>query len=466
MTFSTSEGSFASVSRASVVDALVRGVRAGDARAVARAISLVEDSHPDAGPLLARLFPHARGSLVVGVTGPPGAGKSSLVDRLTAHLRAEGRTVGIVAVDPTSPFSGGAILGARFRMQTHATDPGVFIRSLATRGHLGGLAGATGQVLTVLEAAGKDVILVETVGVGQDEVEIVGTADVSLVVLVPGLGDEVQALKAGIMEIADVFVINKADRDGVDSLVAEIEAMLSLAAGDEPLPTIVRTVATADQGTSELLEVVRERWERMEASGALARKRREHLRRQLEGAVRERLMGHLSRTALTPAGVEETVTRMADRAVDPQTAAGAIVAALGLSAGPGSIDHLGVAVPSLPEAVEAWTALGFSVRETHDVPGEKVRAAFLPLGDARVELLEPTDSTSVIARFLEKRSGLHHVCVLVEDLEATLAKMKARGVELVDEVPRVGAGGCRVAFVHPRAATGVLLELKEKASAP
>ncbi len=451
------------MSRASVVDGLVRGVRGGDARAVARAISLVEDSHPDAGPLLARLFPHARGSLVVGVTGPPGAGKSSLVDRLTARLRAEDRTVGIVAVDPTSPFSGGAILGDRIRMQAHATDPGVFIRSMATRGHLGGLAEATGQVLTILEAAGKDVILVETVGVGQDEVEIVGTADVSVVVLVPGLGDEVQALKAGIMEIADVFVVNKADRDGVDNLVAEIEAMLSLAAGDEPRPPIVRTVATADQGTSELLGAVRELRERMEASGALARKRRDHLRRQLEGAVRERLMRRLFRAALAPAEIEGTVTRMVDRAIDPQTAAETIVTALGLVPGPGSIDHLGVAVPSLPEAVEAWTALGFSVQETHEVPSEKVRAAFLPLGDARLELLEPTDSASVIARFLEKRAGLHHVCVLVKDLEATLAEMKGRGVELIDEVPRVGAGGCRVAFVHPRAATGVLLELKERA---
>lgn len=448
------------------LDRLAAGVRAGDARAVARAISLVEDSDPVARPLLAALFPHGGGSLVVGVTGPPGAGKSSLVDRLTSRLRADGRTVGIVAVDPTSPYSGGAILGDRIRMQSHATDPGVFIRSMATRGHLGGLAAATDQVLTILEAAGKDVILVETVGVGQDEVEIVGTADVSVVVLVPGLGDEVQALKAGIMEIADVFVVNKADRDGVDSLVAEIEAMLSLASADEPPPPIVRTVATTDRGTSELLDVLEELKRRMEASGALVRKRRDHLRRQLEGAVRERLMRHLFRTALAPAEVEQAVARMADRAVDPQTAAGDVVARLGLPAGGRRIDHLGIAVPNLSLAIEAWEALGFSAQDTHDVPNEKVRVAFLPVGESRLELLEPTDAASVIARFLQKRSGLHHVCVLVPDIESVLAEMKARGVELVDETPRVGAGGCRVAFVHPRAATGVLLELKEEPGTP
>jgi LAO/AO transport system kinase len=306
-------------------------VRAGDTRAVARAITLVEDALPEARALLAALFPHAGGSLVVGVTGPPGAGKSSLVDRLTAHLRKQGRTVGIVAVDPTSPFSGGVILGDRIRMQAHATDPGVFIRSMATRGHLGGLAATTDQALLVLSASGKDVILVETVGVGQDEVEIVGTADVSLVVLVPGLGDEVQALKAGIMEIADVFVVNKADRDGVERVVAEIESMLSLAAPGGERPAIVKTVATRDEGTGALLEAVDGYWRRAAASGELETKRRARLRRQLEGAVRERVMAHVFQRVVPPAELETTVEQLAGRAVDPFTAADGIVERMGLA---------------------------------------------------------------------------------------------------------------------------------------
>jgi LAO/AO transport system kinase len=319
------------VAAAAAVDTLARGVRAGDTRAIARAITLVENERPEARALLAELFPHAGGALVVGVTGPPGAGKSSLVDRLTAHYRRAGRGVGVVAVDPTSPFSGGAILGDRIRMQSHATDPGVFIRSMATRGHLGGLAVATDQVLTVLSAAGKDVILVETVGVGQDEVEIVGTADVSLVVLVPGLGDEVQALKAGIMEIADVFVVNKADREGVERLVCEIQSMLMLAADHGEVPAIVRTTATLDTGTDELLAAIESFRERAQASGALARKRRAHLRAQLEAAVRQRVMGQVRQKVLTGAQTEALVERLAAREVDPFTAADDVVRRMGLA---------------------------------------------------------------------------------------------------------------------------------------
>ena len=313
------------------VDGLAAGVRAGDARAVARAITLVEDGRPEARGLLAALFSHAGSSFVVGVTGPPGAGKSSLVDRMTAHLRRQGRTVGIVAVDPTSPFSGGAILGDRIRMQGHATDPGVFIRSMATRGQLGGLAAATDHALLVLSAAGKDVVLVETVGVGQDEVAIVETADVSLVVLVPGLGDEVQALKAGIMEIADVFVVNKADRDGVERVVAEVESMLSLAPPGAPVPAIVRTVATRDEGTAELLDAVEAYRTRASEAGLIESRRRARLRRQLEDAVRKRVMGHVFERVVPPAELEATVERMADRSLDPFSAADGIVERMGLA---------------------------------------------------------------------------------------------------------------------------------------
>jgi LAO/AO transport system kinase len=319
------------VASGAALDGLVAGVLAGDPRAVARAITLVENGGERAREVVKALFPRAGHALVVGVTGPPGAGKSSLVDRLTALGREEGRSVGVVAVDPTSPFSGGAILGDRIRMQAHAIDPGVFIRSMATRGHLGGLAAATDHALTVLAAAGKDLVLVETVGVGQDEVAIVGTADVSVVVLVPGLGDEVQALKAGIMEIADVFVVNKADRDGASRLVAEIESMLSLLPEGAPAPRVCPTVATTGEGVRELFDEVRALQSRATASGALEQKRRAQLRRQLEDEVRARVMERVRERVLTPPELDATVDRLAARAVDPFTAADEVVRRMGLS---------------------------------------------------------------------------------------------------------------------------------------
>jgi LAO/AO transport system kinase len=307
------------------VPSLAQRVRAGEPRAIARAISLVEDDEPGAAALVRQLFPFTGRAYLVGVTGPPGAGKSTLVDRLSLELRRRDATVGIIAVDPTSPYSGGAILGDRVRMQAQAGDEGVFIRSMATRGHLGGLSRATHEATYVLDAAGKDWVVIETVGVGQDEVEIVRTADVAIVVLVPGTGDEVQALKAGIMEIADIFVVNKSDREGADRLVASIESMLAL--GDaEPgawRPPIVRTQATTGQGVPELLAAI----EAFRAHTAPARHDRRRARHEfrLRELLADRFLEHVDRHILAPGELDDTLARIADRGLDPYTAASGIL---------------------------------------------------------------------------------------------------------------------------------------------
>jgi LAO/AO transport system kinase len=227
-------------------------LRTGDARALARAISAVENQAPGSMGLLKELFPHSGRALTIGITGSPGAGKSTLVDQLARQYRKEGRTIGIIAIDPTSAFSGGAILGDRIRMQQHFSDPGIYIRSMATRGALGGLARATANVCLLLDASGRDLVLIETVGVGQDEVDIVRLADITVVMLVPGMGDDVQSIKAGIMEIADIFVINKSDHEGAERVEREIRALQSLAARDEWIPPVIKTTATTGAGIGEL----------------------------------------------------------------------------------------------------------------------------------------------------------------------------------------------------------------------
>jgi LAO/AO transport system kinase len=296
---------------------------AGDPRGIARAISLVEDETPAGIDVIRHVFPHTGHAHLVGITGPPGAGKSTLVDRLTTEIRRAGLTVGIIAVDPTSPFTGGALLGDRVRMAAHAADAGVFIRSMATRGQLGGLARATSDVALVLDAAGKDVVIIETVGVGQDEVDVVRTADVSIVVLVPGTGDEVQALKAGIMEIADIFVVNKADREGADRLVQSIAANLALQAFEPGAwrPPILETVATSGAGVAELWGAV-EAFREHSAGGASRRHARHEYR------LRELLARQFLRRvdgSLAAGEFDRVVARVAAREIDPYSAASEIM---------------------------------------------------------------------------------------------------------------------------------------------
>ena len=324
---------------------LAAGVFGGDRRAVARAISRVEAEGPAAASMVRAVHARTGRGYLVGVTGAPGVGKSTLVDRLTAVLRSRGRTVGILAVDPSSPFSGGAVLGDRVRMQAHAGDDGVFVRSMASRGRLGGLSRATADAALVLDAAGFDVIVIETVGVGQAEVEISRAADVTLVVTMPGGGDGVQALKAGVMEIADVFVVNKADHAGADRAAGEIEAVLRLNeyGPADWRPPVLRTRATEGSGVEEVVDAVG-RFRARGGDGAAARRRARVMARVRELASR-RFLEHAERRALGPGGFDRFVDQVADTVIDPYTAAERILdlAVRGAAAGaPGSGSRLEV----------------------------------------------------------------------------------------------------------------------------
>jgi LAO/AO transport system kinase len=273
------------------VTELVARLRQGDERALARAVSLVEDDAPSAWQILSCCFSYTGSAMRIGITGSPGAGKSTLVDALARRYRAHQQAVGVVAVDPTSPYTGGAILGDRIRMREHEADPGFYLRSMATRGSLGGLARASADVAVVIEASGKQRLLIETVGVGQDEVDIVRLADVTVVVLVPGMGDDVQSLKAGIMEIADIFVINKSDRDGADHVEKEVRALQSLAAEHGSwIPPVVRTIATTGAGIEELEQAVDQFWSWLAQEGRLTARREMHWRARVIDMVRHELM--------------------------------------------------------------------------------------------------------------------------------------------------------------------------------
>jgi len=395
---------------AGLLDAVCRR----DPRALAQAISLLE-RHPSDGPqFLSALDARAGHARVIGLTGPTGAGKSSLADRLVSAWRVRRATVAVIAVDPTSPSSGGAILGDRLRLGTHAGDPGVFVRSMASRGRLGGVSAATDPAIRLLDAAGFDVILVETVGAGQDDVAVADVADLTLLVAPPGAGDEVQAMKAGLMEIADIVVVNKADLAGADEMVSSLEAAMALA-DDAARPVVVRTVATRAEGIDDLITAIDHAWERL--AGTIAARR---------------LMRSTTRTK-RPDG---TGFRL---------------------------DHVGIAVENAgPLAARLTELFALAADAPEDIGDHRVQ--FLGAGPVALELVEPRSADAAAAKFIARRgTALHHLCFAVSDLARAADRLRQQGVRFVDDEPRPGARGARILFIHPSSAGGLLIELLEAA---
>jgi LAO/AO transport system kinase len=314
------------------IDEWCARIRAGDTRAVSRAITAIEDHDAAAEPLLERLFSSTGHAYVIGVTGAPGTGKSTLVDRLAAGYRAAGKAVGIIAVDPTSPYTGGAILGDRIRMQAHATDSGIFIRSMATRGCLGGLARATADVALVLDAAGKQIVLIETVGVGQDEIDIMRLADCTLVLVVPGMGDDVQSMKAGLMEVADIFVINKADYEGADRLEQQLAAMLELAPEPDAAsrPPVVRTTASRGAGMEALIAAIEELRARAAASGKHRDRTIERWKERLTELLEEQIAQRALHGSEGQSLLDTLAGEVADRKKGPYAAVHELLARVGI----------------------------------------------------------------------------------------------------------------------------------------